>query len=233
MLGQNINEFGAYWETQGYGTTSWPACGEIDIMEHWGDNQDFVQSAIHTPSSFGNTINKGGRIISGVSDDFHIYTLDWFQDRMVFRVDGVIHYTYKPDVQDSITWPFDEPQYLLLNVAMLPNVTSDFSESSMEIDYIRVFQESTLSADDIDNLSIGKLLENPVSDVMRIRLNSNASSVLDISIVDLRGRLIMSKEVHVVNKQISLDIQALQEGLYLVNVRNTNGASSTFKLIKR
>ena len=39
MLGKNITERGAYWETQGFGTTSWPACGEIDIMEHWGRNQ--------------------------------------------------------------------------------------------------------------------------------------------------------------------------------------------------
>ena len=60
MLGKNISEPGAYWETQGFGTTSWPACGEIDIMEHWGSDQDYVQSALHTPSSSGNTVNKGG-----------------------------------------------------------------------------------------------------------------------------------------------------------------------------
>ncbi|HAA20506.1 MAG TPA: beta-glucanase, partial [Cytophagales bacterium] len=45
MLGKNINEAGAYWQEQGFGTTTWPACCEIDIMEHWGDNQDFVQAA--------------------------------------------------------------------------------------------------------------------------------------------------------------------------------------------
>ena len=43
MLGKNINEPGAYWETQGYGTTPWPACGEVDIMEHWGSNQIMFQ----------------------------------------------------------------------------------------------------------------------------------------------------------------------------------------------
>ena len=56
LLGQNITEVGAYWYTQGYGTTGWPACGEIDVMEHWGHNQDYVSSAMHTPSSFGNTL---------------------------------------------------------------------------------------------------------------------------------------------------------------------------------
>ena len=61
MLGKNITEAGAYWQTEGYGTTSWPACGEIDIMEHWGANQNFVQSAMHTPSSSGGTVNHGGQ----------------------------------------------------------------------------------------------------------------------------------------------------------------------------
>ena len=44
-LGKNIDENGAYWDNLGFGTKSWPACGEIDIMEHWGSNQNYVQSA--------------------------------------------------------------------------------------------------------------------------------------------------------------------------------------------
>jgi beta-glucanase (GH16 family) len=59
LLGKNINEDGGFFDAQ-FGTTNWPACGEIDIMEH-GITQSqpagYVQSAIHTPSSFGNTIN--------------------------------------------------------------------------------------------------------------------------------------------------------------------------------
>ena len=76
MLGKNINEDGGYWDSS-YGTTAWPACGEIDIMEHWGKNQNFVQSAMHTPSSYGGTINHGGQNISTASSDFHEYELDW------------------------------------------------------------------------------------------------------------------------------------------------------------
>ncbi|MEO1714591.1 MAG: glycoside hydrolase family 16 protein, partial [Bacteroidota bacterium] len=93
MLGQNINEDGGYWDLEGYGTTPWPACGEIDIMEHWGTNQNYVQSATHTPSSFGATINHGGQIIPTVSDEFHVYTLVWSPDKLVFGVDGVKHFT--------------------------------------------------------------------------------------------------------------------------------------------
>ncbi|HKK38661.1 MAG TPA: glycoside hydrolase family 16 protein, partial [Cryomorphaceae bacterium] len=58
MLGKNINENGGYWQEE-FGTTGWPECGEIDIMEHWGNNQNVVSAALHTPSSFGATENYG------------------------------------------------------------------------------------------------------------------------------------------------------------------------------
>jgi hypothetical protein len=110
MLGKNINEDGAYWDNEGFGTTGWPACGEIDIMEHWGNNQNFVQSAMHTPSSFGNTSNKGGQTVSTASTAFHTYTLEWSPEKMVFSVDGVIHYTYNPATKNASTWPFTADQ---------------------------------------------------------------------------------------------------------------------------
>ena len=73
MLGKNIDEIGGYWKNQGFGNSPWPACGEIDIMEHWGNNQNFIQRAIQTPSSYGGTVNLGGKIVSTASTDFHIY----------------------------------------------------------------------------------------------------------------------------------------------------------------
>ena len=94
MLGKNISEPGAYWQLQGHGTTGWPACGEVDIMEHWGTNQDFVQSAMHTPSSFGDTEDLGGTFIADVSNEYHIYEMEWNEDQFEFSVDGIVHYVY-------------------------------------------------------------------------------------------------------------------------------------------
>ena len=139
MLGKNISEPGAYWQTLGYGTTSWPACGEVDIMEHWGDNQNSVSSAIHSPSSYGGTINLGSQYIGTVSSEFHLYSLDWTADQMVFSVDGVEHYTYAPNDKNADTWPFDSDQYLLLNFAIEGDIASSFTEGAMEIDYVRVY----------------------------------------------------------------------------------------------
>ena len=140
LLGRNINEPGAYWETQGYGAVSWPVCGEVDIMEHWGSNQNYVSSAIHTPSSYGGTINHGGQTIPTASSAFHVYALEWTEEKMVFSVDDVVHYTYNPAVKNSDTWPFDTEQYIILNIAILPSIDPAFTQSTMEIDYVRVYQ---------------------------------------------------------------------------------------------
>jgi beta-glucanase (GH16 family) len=146
MLGQNINEAGAYWQTQGFGTTGWPFCGEIDIMEHWGDNPNYVSSATHTPSSFGATVNVGGTIIPTATTDFHVYGLTWTSEKLVFDVDGVVHYTYEPSVLNDSTWPFNAPEYLIFNVAVLPFIDPAITEAAMEIDYVRVYQESPCPA---------------------------------------------------------------------------------------
>jgi len=140
LLGRNINEPGAYWETQGYGAVGWPACGEVDIMEHWGSNQNYVSSAIHTPSSYGGTINHGGQTIPTASTTFHTYAMEWTEEEMVFSVDGVVHYTYNPAIKNSDTWPFDTDQYIILNIAVQPSIDPAFNQSAMEIDYIRVYQ---------------------------------------------------------------------------------------------
>jgi beta-glucanase (GH16 family) len=139
MLGKNIIENGAYWSNTN-GTVSWPACGEVDIMEHWGNNQNYVQSALHTPSSYGSTVNLGGQTIPTASTDFHVYTLEWTADKMEFSVDGITHYTYHPAVKDASNWPFNAPQYLLLNLAMQPYIDPNFTQSALEVDYVRVYQ---------------------------------------------------------------------------------------------
>jgi beta-glucanase (GH16 family) len=139
MLGKNIIEPGGYWSSTN-GTASWPACGEVDIMEHWGNNQNYVQSALHTPSSFGGTVNVGGQTVTTASSQFHIYTLEWTSEKMTFSVDGVVHYIYNPAIKDANTWPFNADQYILLNVAMQPAIDPLFTQSTMEVDYVRVYQ---------------------------------------------------------------------------------------------
>ena len=141
MLNTNIDEDGAYWDNQGLGTVKWPTCGEIDILEHWGKNQNYVSSAVHNASSYGYKVaNVGGQTLKSASDDFHIYGLEWSAERMVFTVDGVPHFTYEPADKNSNTWPYDSDYYFILNIAIEPDIDPDFTESAMVVDYIRVYQ---------------------------------------------------------------------------------------------
>jgi beta-glucanase (GH16 family) len=141
-LGRNITEPGAYWSNMGFGTQPWPDCGEIDIMEHWGTQPNRVHHAVHTLSSSGATQNTFSQMLTGATTDFHLYSLIWTPEKLTFQVDSITTYTYQPSNRNASTWPFQSPQYLLLNVAMLASAPSSFQRDSLLVDYVRVYQDS-------------------------------------------------------------------------------------------
>jgi len=132
MLGESIAKVG------------WPACGEIDILEHVGRNPGVVQSAMHTPSKYGETTNKGDTQIEAFDTEFHIYAADWTKEKIEFSVDGKSYYTYQPETHSAETWPFDAPFYIIMNVAMGGGfggpIDPDLTSARMEVDYVRVYQ---------------------------------------------------------------------------------------------
>jgi beta-glucanase (GH16 family) len=141
MLPKDINEVGAYFYLQGYGAQSWPDSGEIDILEHWGRNQNYAQSAIHSRSSFGNTVNLGGQPVPTMSSQLHTYSVDWTPEKLTFSVDGNEHYTYQPSVKNEQTWPFNRDYYLLLNFAIEKDIDPSFTRNTFFIDYVRIFNQ--------------------------------------------------------------------------------------------
>lgn len=232
MLGKNIDENGAYWDNLGFGTVSWPACGEIDIMEHWGTNQNFVQSAIHTPSSFGNTVNLGGQTISTASTAFHVYTLEWSPTKLVFSVDSNIHYTYDPSQKNSNTWPFDAEQYLILNIAIQSNISSSFTQSALEIDYIRVYQENNTNSALTHDSKNPLLYPNPVSNQITVGVENIIESSLSVQIYSSDGKLVKFNTYPVDNNNIFInDLEALNRGIYVLaySVGNKNYRSRFIK----
>jgi beta-glucanase (GH16 family) len=127
-----------------FSTVGWPKCGEIDIMEYVANNPGTVQSALHTLSSSGATINMKATSITNETSEFHIYSVIWSDRSIKFLIDDEEFYTYNPDVKNESTWPFDADQFLILNIAMGGNlggtIDPDFDETVMEIDYVRVYQ---------------------------------------------------------------------------------------------
>ena len=226
-LGKNINENGAYWDNQGYGTTSWPACGEIDIMEHWGYNQNYIQSATHTPSSYGGTVNIGGQVIPTASSEFHTYTLLWYPDKLIFSVDGNIHYIYKPIELNNDTWPFSEEQYLLLNFAILPDIGPNFLADTLEVEYVRIYQSAPLSINEIDNSSSFGLVNtpNPAKNYTIISYNLPDNADVKLYIHNVNGQLIQTliEEKQTAGQyQIKWNLDNLLSGIYFYTLKTEN-----------
>lgn len=143
LLGANVTEIG------------WPACGEIDVMEHVGKKQGEVITALHTTSSHGNTHNKTTITADNVDGEWHIYEMRWTEKKLTFYLDGKKYYTYKPKQQNAETWPFNKEAFIIMNIAIGGGLGSDpqyetnglkngvdpeLTTARMEVDYVRVYQ---------------------------------------------------------------------------------------------
>jgi len=121
-------------------TNPWPAAGEMDIMEHVGNQQNTIFSSLHFPGNSGGNAVTQSTFVPNVSDDFHIYEMEWTPTQIIFSADGTPYHTFP----NNGTLPFDKDFFLIVNVAMGGNfggnIDPNFNQSSMEIDYIRVYQ---------------------------------------------------------------------------------------------
>ncbi|MFT3997938.1 MAG: glycoside hydrolase family 16 protein [Asticcacaulis sp.] len=121
----------------------WPDGGEIDIMEHVGKTPGTTYGTVHTRASFGKPGSGNGIDVPDACSAFHNYQLLWTPDRLDFFVDGVRFHTYaKTDTPDA--WPFDRPQYLLINLAVGGNMAGEVDDTifprTLEVDYVRVYK---------------------------------------------------------------------------------------------
>jgi len=205
LLGKNINEAGGFFNAE-FGTTNWPACGEIDIMEH-GITQSqpagYIQSAIHSPSSFGNTVNHGGTIASNLGNDFHVYSMNWSPFQITFLLDGVAFYTYNPAVKNASTWPFDAEQYLLLNIAMggvAGAIPSNFTQATMEIDYVRIYQNTQIDTEAPTNFTA--TIGNVTSSTIQLLLNASDNSGNVVYSINYNGQNITTASASGVQKSV-------------------------------
>ena len=136
-LGTNISEVG------------WPACGEIDIMEHVGHEPDAVHANVHTRGYNHNRGNGRGQRLAlpRVEQEFYVYAVEWSPEKLVFLVDHKPFFTLENDGTGVDSWPFDAPQYLILNLAVggswggAQGVDADVFPQRYIIDYVRVYQQ--------------------------------------------------------------------------------------------
>ena len=136
----------------------WPRCGEIDCMEVMGQDTNKLYGTIH----YGNphaesqgtyTIKDGEK---SFSDDFHTFTCDWEPGKITWYVDGKKYHEESnwhstTEGQGTLTYPapFDQPFYIILNLAVggswvgNPNEETSFVDNPFVVDYVRVYQKDS------------------------------------------------------------------------------------------
>lgn len=128
----------------------WPACGEIDIMEAVGHEPGTIHGTLHTAAYNHRKGNpRGARLaVEAPGTEFHTYAADWLPDRIDLRVDRTLLLSVprKPD-DTGAEWPFDQPFYLILNVAVggewggQKGIDEAAFPQKMLVDYVRVYEQ--------------------------------------------------------------------------------------------
>jgi beta-glucanase (GH16 family) len=136
MLGDNISD------------VSWPKCGEIDVMELRGQAPNIVNGTLHGPGySGGNSITKGYALTNERFDTkYHVFAIEWDANKIDFFIDDFLYQRIKKEDVPG-TWVYDQPFYMILNVAVGGNyvgfpTSETIFPQTMTVDYVRVFKTS-------------------------------------------------------------------------------------------
>lgn len=132
-------------ETEKYGP--YPRNGEIDIMEHLNYDSIFYQTthSYYTLELKQTQNPPHGAKAALLNNDFNVFGINWYPDKIVFFVNGKETFTY-PRVQgvDPSQWPYDQPFYLLIDQQLggtwVGNVNPNDLPVQMIIDWVKVYQ---------------------------------------------------------------------------------------------
>jgi len=126
---------------------SWPDDGELDILEHLGSDPTRVSSAVHMAAGHAVQSIGGAARLPDACSRFHRYQMLWTPEAVSFGVNGFVHLRYPRLDVGPRAWPFDAPQYLLLNLAIGGDLGGPVDDRifpvTMEVDYVRVYQAAT------------------------------------------------------------------------------------------
>lgn len=121
-------------------STPWPGCGEIDFMEHVGNQLNKIFGTLHYPGHSGGNATGGNTVIPTATTDFHIYSTEWNSSTIKFYIDNQLYFTFNNDA----SLPFNKNFFLIFNLAMGGDfggqIDPSITKATLEVDYVRVFQ---------------------------------------------------------------------------------------------
>jgi beta-glucanase (GH16 family) len=131
-------------------TTTWPACGEIDIMEYRGQEPQRVTGSLHGPGYSGNHAITASQDLAGSAtfdQAFHVFAVEWTPDWVAWELDGAVWQVVVPKgLPAGGQWVFDHPFFAILNVAVGGYYVGDPDPGAfpqtMLVDYLRVYERA-------------------------------------------------------------------------------------------
>jgi beta-glucanase (GH16 family) len=227
MLGESIS------------TVSWPACGEIDIMEHVNTDST-ICATMHWDES-GHQSFGGWKVISGIRQ-YHTYAVEWDSTDIKWLIDGEQYFSGNMANNANGNSSFRKPFFILLNLAIgggwpgSPDVTTLFPDTVF-VDYVRVYQNQptvSLTNPGYSDTEL-RVSSNPVTENSMLSFNGKQDVNYQIEISDLLGKVYLKKTIRVSvdgKEEVPLSLTALQPGLYLASVKG-EGRTNCLKLIKK
>ena len=219
----------AFWmmpQTNVYG--GWPKSGEIDIMEHIGSDHRMTSHAVHTANKNGSLGNNwfNRQYKDSMENKFHVYSVVWGPDDMKFYIDSIKSVTlYRNFTEDYKGWPFDQPFYVILNLALGGTMGGTINDAifdapvEMKVDYVRVYQKAiTAVSNPFDN----HIQVFPTCFTNEIKVNT--INPIQVMLYDSVGTLLLTRQM---NGNETINSNNSPGGIYLLKA-----GEKTFKLIK-
>lgn len=217
MLGSNID------------TVSWPACGEIDVMEHINS-----ETKIHGTAHWENVGHQYlGGIINTDPTVFHTYSITWDSTYIKWYMDDQLYYLINITNGTNGTEEFHKKFYLILNLAVggnwpgYPDGTTVFP-ADFVVDYVRVYKDqSELTLDELAASNL-QVYPNPTNDILTLE-GINGMTSLSYSIYSLNGEKLAESTLKDENP---IDVSHLTSGMYILEVKNDDGTTKRISFSK-
>jgi beta-glucanase (GH16 family) len=175
---------------------AWAASGEIDIMEAKGRLPGTTSGALHYGGQW--PVN---RYLAGeyhfpqgqtFANEFHVYTMIWEEDNFKWYVDGKFFFKvtkeqwYSVAVPSNPNAPFDEPFYLIMNLAVGGHFDGGLSPgpsdipATMQVEYVRVYKEDGNGGNpgNSGNVAVTGVTLNPSSAQVQVGQNVQLNAVV-------------------------------------------------------
>ncbi len=218
----------AFWmmpQSNVYGT--WPKSGEIDIMEHIGSSPRMTSHAVHTALKNGSIGNNWFTKVykDSMENKFHIYSIEWDPDQILFFIDNVQTGTLYRNFTDTSTgWPFDQYFYVILNLAIGGTMGGTVDDTifnnpvEMKVDYVRLYQLNTA----VNELNESQVKVYPTKFKDKINVTTQVSTT--VRLYNCLGEQLIEKKI--TGNEV-LNTNQLANGIYYLKTEN-----SIFKLLK-